>query len=75
MYQKIEYLKWVKCFKCGLPIAVQVGSTIPLGASVRCPRCGALRYISRGSFMRVQDISEEWKIATLQSLGIHKKDS
>ena len=54
---------------------MQVGSTIPLGASVRCPRCGALRSISRGSFMRVQDISEEWKIATLESLGIHKKDS
>ena len=70
MYQQIKYLKWVKCFRCGLIIAVQVGDAIPLGACIKCPRCSAQRQLIGRSFIEPKDLPPEFKEEVMKSIGV-----
>lgn len=74
MYQQIKHLKWVKCFRCGLPIAVQTGDAIPLGTCVKCPRCTAMRQITGSSFMQPSDLPAELKEEVMRSIGLTFKE-
>lgn len=75
MYQDVKNVKWIKCWGCSLPILVQVGSTIPIGTTVQCPRCGKVRPMDRGSFMKPSEISVEWKKEVLKSIGLEERDT
>lgn len=70
MYQQITSIKWVKCWRCGLPIVLQVGRAIPIGMEARCPRCGNVRSVSANSFLKASEIPNEWKEITLESIGV-----
>ena len=70
MYQQVKFIKWVKCWTCGLPIVLQVGRAIPIGMETKCPRCGNVRSVSANSFLKASEIPSEWKEIVLESIGV-----
>ena len=75
MYQDINSVKWIKCWGCGFPILIQVGSALPIGTTVQCPRCGKARPMDRGSFLKPSEIPKEWKKAVMKSIGLEERDT
>lgn len=71
-YKQVKHVKWTECWKCKLPIVVQVGDNIPAGLKVVCPNCGDTRSLDRGSFMQPVKIPAMWKKEVLKSIGIEE---
>ena len=69
-YRQIKYLRWVKCSRCRLFIAVQTGDSIPLGLTATCPRCGQKKQVTAGSFITPEKLPLEVKMQTMESIGL-----